>query len=129
MPAISYAVHHDARRSKKSVGAVDSLSSHPARLLSAECASPLLVSRLFVWQQTRHSELFHSLSGSYGSLAILLSAEIECEPASPTVVVTCTRHATVEAGLESLRRKCRFQDPANPGQSAHPNHESISRFP
>lgn len=95
-----------------------SLSSHFPLLLSAGHDSPLFVFRFFAWQQTRHSELFHSLSGSYGSLAILLSAEIECEPASPTVVVTCTRHATVEAGLESLRRKCRFQDPANPGQSA-----------
>src|SRR5690606_9590752 len=50
----------------------------------------------------RHAELFHALSGSYGSLALLLSAEMKLIDAPKAIIIHCYRFRSIEAALRKI---------------------------
>ena len=54
-----------------------------------------------------HPDLFWGISGSYGSLARLLSAEISLVRASPFVWVEITTFSSIDTFIEALRGKCK----------------------
>jgi hypothetical protein len=54
--------------------------------------------------QDVHSELFHSLSGSFGSLGMVVGASIECVPAPRFVRLAYTLHGRVEDATAEIRR-------------------------
>ena len=68
--------------------------------------------------QTDNAELFHSLSGSYGSLGLVARAGIQCEPAGPWVEVTYTLAPTLEAGFQQVKDLCHFGPPPPPAAAA-----------
>jgi hypothetical protein len=56
-----------------------------------------------IWcSQHDHSDLFHALPGSYGSLGILTRVKIGCIRCYPHVLVTATCHSSVEDCVDRL---------------------------
>ena len=56
--------------------------------------------------RTERSDLFHALSGSYGTLGLLLSAEIQCQPAFPFVEIKYRLYPSIEEGTAALKSLC-----------------------
>ena len=56
--------------------------------------------------RTQRTDLFDALSGSYGTLGLLLSAEIECQPAFPFVEIKYRLYPSVDEGIAALETLC-----------------------
>jgi len=52
------------------------------------------------------TDLFDALSGSYGTLGLLLSAEIICQPAFPFVEIKYRLYSSVDSGVAALEELC-----------------------
>ena len=52
------------------------------------------------------ADLFCALSGSYGTLGLLLSAELMCQPAFPFIEIKYRLYASVDAGVSALEQLC-----------------------
>jgi hypothetical protein len=56
--------------------------------------------------RTERADLFRALSGSYGTLGLLLSAEIQCQPAFPFVEIRYRLYPSVDEGVAALSALC-----------------------
>jgi FAD/FMN-containing dehydrogenase len=56
--------------------------------------------------RTERTDLFDALSGSYGTLGLLLSAEIECQPAFPLLEIKYRLYPSVDEGVAALQALC-----------------------
>jgi hypothetical protein len=76
---------------------------------------------LITTSPTQNCELFYALSGSYGSLGLLVAVELQLVPIQPAVQLTYHAFTDPVEGLrklESLKGKCNFLD----GILFSPNH-------
>eukprot|EP00281_Chroomonas_sp_CCMP1168_P014834 CAMPEP_0206218820 /NCGR_PEP_ID=MMETSP0047_2-20121206/3997_1 /ASSEMBLY_ACC=CAM_ASM_000192 /TAXON_ID=195065 /ORGANISM="Chroomonas mesostigmatica_cf, Strain CCMP1168" /LENGTH=561 /DNA_ID=CAMNT_0053641337 /DNA_START=205 /DNA_END=1886 /DNA_ORIENTATION=- len=97
------------------MGAALESTSHAHGQFLDCCASVTLLlpdGRVEVASHTQNVELFHSLSGSYGTLAILLDAHIELQMvAASHVKVTYTLHRDIDSGIEAMQALCASETP------------------
>ena len=56
--------------------------------------------------RTERTDLFDALSGSYGTLGLLLSAQIECQPAFPFLEIKYRLYPSVDQGIAALEELC-----------------------
>jgi hypothetical protein len=72
----------------------------------------LLGDGTIVWASPdEHPELFYGMSGSFGSLGILLLVELQLVPAEPYVKLSYETFSSVPAAIQKMEEKVRSQHP------------------
>jgi hypothetical protein len=83
-------------------------SSHKCGLFHDSCLSYELLlgnGEIVTASRSEHSDLFHAINGSYGSLAIVLSATIQLVPAARAVTLRYSHYDTPQEAIQHLRSR------------------------